>query len=939
MKNLVFAGLVLILATTGLASRADAMSEAQLRQLYLGVVEDAVAAFEPLWVDDSERIPNSGFFDFRRYDSWAGYPGYVGVITIAGNGMVTFCYAVLLTETDKDYFTEQRIPRPVILDHAIKSIRWCCLTSVYVENPYPYICEDTSKAFLDGKYWRRRFGYTADEVGWLTLAAAKLWALLDEETKRLVEEVMVGAAAKERLVRIWMSCQGGHHDQVKQDLACTMGAAFMFPHRPNAQLYLDAIRGNGIDMVSTLQDKARETKADGKAIKEWSRGWNLYQDYSSDHHGWSQMWYGSDMIFEGRLYIEILSRITGVPIPETFTYEGNGFDGVAEWVKRLFLPEGEPASVHGMEYDSYYGSGLLAYCYGAVLKKDPVAAALEERAAALLQRHSRAIQKYDYHRNSWAKAAMAYLVHKHADRARPLSLAEAWQRLEGSFHHRWQQNLIHRCRNKFASFSWGTISSYGRPQGGGVCGFVVPNQLHTVEPEPLVYLHPQSLVGEVEVTGEKGKTRRGPYPADQYRFYRDDGGFHCAGAVPTLPVEQLCAFFSFNQGPCVFFNTFRALDACRINWSGVATYFYVREGLTSSRNYYDAQGQQPLEQKQKRRSVWWCVDDVLGMATFGGNEQIEIARSVGRNWARTDAYKDKCDGVFVSPIRGRQLQAGENCGDVAIAIYTNTPHKLLSQVSRQIRQQSLDLPEGWKGLVVPDGLSQGKRYLALANLQGQRTQTMLNLTFAEGAPAISSEAVISGRTGLVPVRLARLESLAETLELYIECMDGRAVRARKETASRYVIRPLNEGKVKVRVRYRGMGAEEVVLSTLTGQADRLPIARFLEKEGVVLEVETAIRLELVGQAYHDHTAPAVEIGDVTIRTDGRVTVCVEAQDKSGIKGVVLYCDGKPMAEKSSAPYLWNCRPKSGYHSFYAVARDRSSNNNKRKSFMRTICVP
>jgi hypothetical protein len=171
------------------------MTEKQLAELYLGIVEEAVAVFEPLWVDDSKRIPNSGFFDFRKYDDWTpAYKGYAGIITIPGNGLVDFCYAILLTETDKTHFTSKKIPRAVLLKHALQSIRWCCLTSVYVKNPCTYIYEDTAPQFLEGKYWRREFGYRADEVGFLTLAAAKLWDKLDTEARRLVEEVMIGGA-------------------------------------------------------------------------------------------------------------------------------------------------------------------------------------------------------------------------------------------------------------------------------------------------------------------------------------------------------------------------------------------------------------------------------------------------------------------------------------------------------------------------------------------------------------------------------------------------------------------------------------------------------------------------------------------------------------------------------------------------------------------------
>ena len=206
------------------------MTEKQLMDLYLGIVEETVTVFEPLWTDDSRRIPNSGFFDVRKYDDWTpSYKGYAGIVTVPANGLVDFAYAILLTETDKPYFTAKKIPRAVLLDHAIKSIRWCCLTSVYVKNHYPYIYEDTAPQFLEGRYWRREFGYRADETGFLTLAAARLWDQLNAETRGLVEETMIGVSPKERFLRTWIPPQGGNQDQAKQDLGSTIGAAYLFP--------------------------------------------------------------------------------------------------------------------------------------------------------------------------------------------------------------------------------------------------------------------------------------------------------------------------------------------------------------------------------------------------------------------------------------------------------------------------------------------------------------------------------------------------------------------------------------------------------------------------------------------------------------------------------------------------------------------------------------
>ncbi|MBL7223892.1 MAG: hypothetical protein ISS72_08565, partial [Candidatus Brocadiae bacterium] len=548
--------------------------ERELCERYLAVCEHAVDAFAPLW-RDVPSMPNAGFFDFTQYDNW-GRDGYGGLVTIPGNGMVALAYAVLLTETDKDAFGQQRVPRAALLGRAIKAIRWCCLTSAYVPTPHPYL-PDTDERLLDGAHWRRPLGFRADILGYLTVAVAVLWDHLDADTRGLFEAA-------------------------------------------------------GIDMVSTEHDRARAAVAEGKPVAEWAEGWNLYPDYSSDHHQRASVWYGGDLLFEGRCYVELLARSTGAPVPATYTYPGNGFDGACEWLKTLCLAEGAFAHPHGAEYDSYYGAGLLAFCYGATVKKDPVAAALEHQAAALLQRHTRAVGQYDYHRGSWAKAALAYLMHRHhAPAAEPMALADALQALEGTRHYERQRGVVHRTRDKWASFSWG--SSTDAPGTENPCGFVVPQRQSAEAAAPLVYCDRHSLTGDLDAettpsrtrmllrrltgapawavglcvacavaavllarpawrrqrwalgaqaslgvalcallaTGLAGGLERAKQPSEAhtaYTFQRSDDGFSTAGWFRRGPVVQHQAFFSFDAGPCVTWVVLRAADDLRVKWSG-----------------------------------------------------------------------------------------------------------------------------------------------------------------------------------------------------------------------------------------------------------------------------------------------------------------------------------------------------------------------------------
>jgi len=245
------------------AGPAMGLSEEEIRARYLGIAEESVKHYEALWTDDSASIPNSGFFDFRKYGNWEP-SWYAPEITVPGNGVVVFTYAVLLAETEKATFTDEAIPRERLLEHALKAIRWCCLTSAYADRPYKFPIPGSYATRIHNGSWVRPVGHRTDVLGWLTVGSALLWDKLDEGDRRLVESVCIGAAPKQRYLRAWENRQGGNQDVVKQDLGSTIGAAYLFPERSDAGTYLDLARAAGIDMVSTLHDQANGTVAQAR---------------------------------------------------------------------------------------------------------------------------------------------------------------------------------------------------------------------------------------------------------------------------------------------------------------------------------------------------------------------------------------------------------------------------------------------------------------------------------------------------------------------------------------------------------------------------------------------------------------------------------------------------------------------------------------------------
>ena len=179
-----------------------------------------------------------------------------------------------------------------------------------------------------------------------------------------------------------------------------------------------------------------------------------------------------------------------------------------------------------------------------------------------------------------------------------------------------------------------------------------------------------------------------------------------------------------------------------LSWTGVPTYFYARPGVTTSRRYFDAAGERKLESPHQGQSSWWCVNDELGAVMLGAAgaaaDSLEVKRTVGRNWARTDAYKDKCDTIFAAPVRDAALKPGDIAGDVAAVFYPEWNHAAVAEAARALGGSALDLPSGWRGWVIPGKKGAvPKRHLAVVNLDAETRSALIPLSFAEGAPVLS----------------------------------------------------------------------------------------------------------------------------------------------------------------------------------------------------------
>ena len=374
-------------------------------------------------------------------------------------------------------------------------------------------------------------------------------------------------------------------------------------------------------------------------------------------------------------------------------------------------------------------------------------------------------------------------------------------------------------------------------------------------------------------------------------------------------------------------------------------YFYVREGLTPSRSLFQGNGMRPLElELENKETNWWCVDNRIGMVFGGDQSNLVTRRVVGYNWARKESYKDKCDGVFASPLQNHKMAAGEEYY-LPAAIFTNTPPDLLANPGLGWIE-SLAWPEGWRGLITEDPARPGQRYLAVTNFHGTTTQAAMEFVkpdgaesvplFAEGAPVLSTPSTIRGNRGTAVFHLEALESAGDDIDLYAETLNGKPVTAIVTAPGRYKFTSQENGEVELRLRYRGTtdpalrSHARVTAAQLQGENPESLLDKLLDEntDSVEVRFEGSLLIDL-GRIGQDHTGPFVEIQDLSVREDNRVQLGVYASDASGIQSVGLYCDGEKIGEKTAPPFTWTHRPQPGWHTYSANATDASPGQNPR----------
>ncbi len=548
------------------------------------------------------------FWKTSAFDSGAGYWGdgaSDGNQGIRAIGEMVFTCGTLLKYSD----TRNSADRAAWLSHATAALRFACATHVTGIAKCP-----------DGKSWGSSW-QSAMWTGTLGFGAWLIWDKLDAPLQKAVERVVAAEADRFLASRP----PGGTRNDTKAEengwnLICLSLAANMFPAHPHAAAWGQKTIEYMMNTLSVPQDRQDATVVDGRPVRAWFSGANLYADFTLENHGFFHPAYvacSSYFLTQAAMHFVYAQR----PIPQAATHH---LQDVWQMFRTLVLPQGEPAYPQGMDWE-LHGITIVNLLASLAGYQHDVLAARWEQNCLQYMRSWQTMKNGDLavpgsrlgftrHAICAEQAAYGLLAHRlFGPPARELSTRKAASELSGVRTFESVGLITHRTQNKFVTFSWkNRIGGMSIPIGRG----------HEGQPYFTVPI-PNGLVGSFDLTPPDDKK----ISVVEQAWSETANGFETTGTLRINQgrLQQQVKVTSIGERTVVYQDRVTALaDVLVTAEQGVPVGIENDEITGGLRTVFHAAGKDVFTFKTSQGPVpmagpWANVDDRLGVIVVAGS--------------------------------------------------------------------------------------------------------------------------------------------------------------------------------------------------------------------------------------------------------------------------------------------------------------------------------
>lgn len=406
----------------------------------------------------------------------------------------------------------------------------------------------------DGKPWRNQW----QSAYWSALTGEASWLLWDDLTpaerwlaaRMICDEAdrFVGVTPPTNLAKDSKAEENAWNSQI-------VSLAFsIFPAHPRHALW----RETAVRWIATSfargADLARTDPVDGKPLREWLTGANIFDDFTLENHSRIHPDY---MACTYLLTSQIPLYTWGGHAPPAALALNRA--GINAALQRLATPDGSVLYPNGQDWGLHRNVDWLEYHAGlAVVDQDPRAAALLRQSLDAVRRMAARQPTGSVYLPDETKLAsdqamvLEYLAHTYALMAQlgegpaPLSADALANTLAGRHVFPDGRVGVLRTRDSIATFSW----------GAQVMGTVLP-----LQPDLLLTPEPRGLIGHV---GVPGAAREIPVIREIFLAPLPDAlGLTGVLARADGAVEQRFGFLALPDGRTVYVDTLRLTGPVR----------------------------------------------------------------------------------------------------------------------------------------------------------------------------------------------------------------------------------------------------------------------------------------------------------------------------------------------------------------------------------------
>ena len=639
-------------------------------------------------------------------------------------------------------------------------------------------------------------------------------------------------------------------------LAATLG---LFPDDELAPKWFQRLREFAINSYSHKDDATDATVIDPdydqKTVKDLYKGKNLYDDYTLQNHNYFHTSYQNVVIQElGEAALALKLFQTGLHGGEKWKTNAlmhncqEVMDEVLYW---LALADGELAMPNGNDWSLFLYDQITSYSTNACFLRDPHALLLENLAYKQIKARQTTTDD-----GSWLlrpdvgarrmgveahRVMMTWLMHNVLSTAdlTPTTWPDFLRQYEGAKVFS-SQNIVRAANDhRFTCFSWSqglkSYTGYIAANSEDKNKIIVPFRANNTGN----FLGWYDVQGKntnatpVEIENGRLKIENDAAPANLqssiFNLQSSGNAWVMNGELQTndAALNNRFAIYSTPGNPVIYLDYVRANDACTITAEkGGLMAISVDELTKTKRTFYYPDYSADFDCNcYTHRQLDGTTLTTMPGPWINVDNAVSIVNSSGKSFAFGE--KANNNSIMTARLYGsysnksRSVEKGDVVDRRALAYYSNITAEQTNQFFDDLTQLTYTLPEGWNGVVVPDGTGEFgpdcTYYMLLSNFAGTTDEcTIKNYYNRIGTPVFSVNTTISKNGSTATFNAKENSSVVNTLHFFINGSGIEAIQAEGDPNTIYLLN-LVKGKNKLTINAFADGgislSKEVTIST------------------------------------------------------------------------------------------------------------------------------